>query len=328
MFLPQGEHILLRGLFMEKKLFVGAVVLLGVSLFFAGCEPETEYVSDGNGPGAGYVATATELTTALSAGKSPIAVIEAIALPGNVTIPANVKVELYASLTLNAGAVLTVTGELILKKATVGSLVLTGAASGGAKIVGTGKVKAGKTEIVGGTVGWQAVASDSSTVTVAVTDANTATITASSGNVVLTAQGANATITQLAGANNGLTIEANTVIDFKTAASGGSLVLAKAADTHLAKITLAADSAKLLLGTGAAGTQGVTAANLTTALATVGVTTESSSNLTGKAANTGANQALTQIIGASNNNTLSGPASSSPLSGEISSVLTATGGGT
>ncbi|MDR1230960.1 MAG: hypothetical protein LBK61_06115 [Spirochaetaceae bacterium] len=224
---------------MQKRvLLVGLIV--AVMAVMTGCDPEAE--TGGGGPGtdpgddpvdepvAGYAATAEALEEAMAAGKSPIAVVGNFSL-GSVTIPANMRVELYSALTLNAGATLAVAGELVVHHAaTVGSLALTAGGSGGAKITGTGKVKAGKTEIVGGAAGWQAVG-DSGTVTIAVPLETTATITAAD-TAVLTAQGAGATITQLAGEGNGLTIAANTEINLKT---GGSLVLTGAA-SHGAKL--------------------------------------------------------------------------------------------
>jgi hypothetical protein len=216
---------------MKKSVLLGLIV--AVMAVMTGCDPEAETGGGepGDEPGAGYAATAEALEEAMAAGKSPIAVVGKFTL-GSVTIPANMRVELYSALTLSAGATLAVAGELVVHHAAaVGSLALTAGESGGAKITGTGKVKAGKTEIVGGAAGWQAVGNEG-TVTIAVPLETTATITASVVGAVLTAQGAGAAITQLAGADNGLTIAENTVIDLNT---GGSLVLTGAA-SHGAKL--------------------------------------------------------------------------------------------
>jgi hypothetical protein len=322
-FSRRGEYILLRSLFMGKKLFEGAVVLLGVSLFFAGCEPEAKTDSGGDGPGAAYATTAAELAAAVATGKSPIAVIGPITLDEHVvmTIPSNVKVEVYAPLTLKASATLAVTGELIVHHAaaTPGSLVLTAAPTEGAKITGTGKVKAGKTEIVGGTGGWQAVGSSSATntVTIAATSENKAKITGPDA-VVLTVQGVGASIRQLAGLDNDLIIEAKTNINFKT---GGSLVLAKEDDTHAhpAKITLE-QTTKLMFGAGSE-TNKVETDKLTAALAAVGVSIATESTLEGYASAAAADAQLTQIKGGTSTNTLSGPETDSEFSGRISSEL-------
>jgi hypothetical protein len=173
-----------------------------------------------------------------------------------VTVNGMLGVSGTGSLTIAAGAELANAGTIALTE--TGSVVLTGAAStGGAKLTGTGKLTAGKTEIVGGTSGWQAVSSASTTITIASSATeDTATITASANTVVLTAQGAGATITQLAGAGNALTIAAATTVDVSAA---GSLIL-KGAASNGAKVTLAADTA-IIKGAGTTGS--VTTANIT-----------------------------------------------------------------
>ncbi|GHV19318.1 hypothetical protein FACS189494_00560 [Spirochaetia bacterium] len=143
----------------------------------------------------------------------------------SLSIPATNVLELFGStkVTVPAGFDLAIAGTLRLNgnSSGVASLALTGATgTGGAKITGTGKLVAGKTEIVGGTGGWQAVglgAANDNTVTIAAVAGSTVAVTAniaSSGDqgATLTA-GAGASITQLAGLSNNLTIAASTTID-------------------------------------------------------------------------------------------------------------------
>jgi hypothetical protein len=172
------------------------------------------------------------------AGATPITVLTASAATvltadGATTLtPTSATKELKigsAALTLTSGA-LTVPAGATLTADTVAlnigsgaSLVLIGAATdGGAKLNGSGtggKIAAAKTEITGI---WQAVGA-SGTVTIVATDANASTITASA-TAVLTA-GTGGTITQKVGADNNLTIAANTTIDLKgTLASTDTVV--------------------------------------------------------------------------------------------------------
>jgi hypothetical protein len=157
------------------------------------------------------------------------------------------------ALTLDAEAVLTVNAPLTIK-ATDGSLVLTASqdsenqdAPNGAKIVGSGVIAAGATEIVAGTDGWEAVGS-AGTVTIAAESAVASSITASADTAVFTANGPGATITQKLGANNALTLAADTVVALggTAASAGGSITLVSG--TNPGKLALTADSSSVTAG--------------------------------------------------------------------------------
>jgi hypothetical protein len=242
---------------------------------------------------------------------------------GTLTVAANAEFVVSAALTVGAGATLNNAGTVTLSNSV--NLVLTGdTTTGGAKLTGAGAVVSGPTSIVGAS-GWQAVrTSDSANITIA-GGTNGATITGGA-NVALTALGAGATITQNAGGSNNLTISANTVIDLKGTASAaaGSIVLVTATDANVAKITLTGSGAKILAGTGA-DAKAVLVASLRTGLAAGGATGATAGNdITAKAPATGAST-LTQIIGADDNNTVTGPTSSATANCVINGTIAVTG---
>ncbi|GHU43925.1 hypothetical protein FACS1894190_14860 [Spirochaetia bacterium] len=189
----------------------------------------------------------------------------------SLSIPATNVLELFGNtkVTVPAGFDLAIAGTLRLNgnSSGVASLALTSAATtagkaGGAKITGTGKLVAGKTEIVGG---WQAVPSNDNTQTVTIASSMTpgqASIegSANAGGTALLEAAAGASITQLAGLSNNLTITTVTIELGGTAAKVGELVL-EAHGTNPAKVTLDA------------ATSVITAANTgtTSAISTDGV---------------------------------------------------------
>jgi uncharacterized repeat protein (TIGR02543 family) len=170
------------------------------------------------------------------------------------TVTLTTNVDLSSPVTVLAGVTLDV-GNYTLTIGTSGSLVLTGDASNGAQISGTGKVVAAKTEITGI---WQAVGSGD--VTIAASSTTESSITASADTVVLTA-GTGGIITQLAEASNNLTIAANTTIDLQgtESAAVGKLILT-GDGTNPAEIKLA-NAATSIVKTGlTAGTNAFSAA--------------------------------------------------------------------
>ena len=123
-----------------------------------------------------------------------------------------------------------------------------GAATGGAKITGTGKLIAQDTEIVGGTGGWTATPSGSNaqTVTIASTAvAGQATITGSteSAETALLTAGAGATITQKAGTVSNSLALATVTIDLKGDATKVGEIFIQAHTSEPAKVTLNAATA-------------------------------------------------------------------------------------
>jgi hypothetical protein len=177
------------------------------------------------------------------------------------------------------------------------SLVLTGATgTDGAKLAGAGSLVAGGTTIVGGTA-LQAVGVGNVTIA-----ANSI-----SGTSVLTdteAGSANVTITVAADSN--LTIAANTTVDI---GAKGSIVLGYkgGGNTTAGTITLADTTAVIKVGTGVT-TGSATTAQLTAAF-TGGVV---GTGVTGKTTTDNSDDGtLTQLIGADQNNTVSGPDSGS-----------------
>ena len=144
-----------------------------------------------------------------------------------------------------AGAGITVTGTVTLEDSA--SLVLGTTDSAFAGINGT--VKVSLTTISGE---WVTAGTNTGTVTIAAPAGNAdpkTTITAASAATGLTASGAGGTITQQTGANNSLSIAADTVI---TLGSTGSIRLVSG--DNPAKLTFSANSSKVLAGTGAGGT--------------------------------------------------------------------------
>jgi hypothetical protein len=149
------------------------------------------------------------------------------------------------------------------------AILFMGDAAGGARLRGPGKVVAGKTEITGGTSGWQVIGTESISIrqigavtagTASITNAGTGTTTS------FKALGSSAVITQKAGtANNSLTITANTIVDLDGSANnpGGSIVLKADVDpdTDHGTLTFEASSttAKIQLGGGTGGTALTTA---------------------------------------------------------------------
>ena len=264
---------------------------------------------------------ATTLSAAFTVGNTLTLTGEA-APAENVTVSATgrVIVPTSGSLTIAAGKTLDIAADGVVALTDTGSVVLKGAAdTGGAKLTGAGKLTAGKTEIVGGDSGWQAVGA-SGDITIASVSAVAASIEAASSGV-FTAQGAGATITQATGSGNNLTIAANTEIALGT---GGAIVLKKQADTEdAAKITLP-NTAIIKAGTGDA-TKAVLVGNLRTGLAANGATgATAGDSITAKAAASGPST-LTQIIGAASDNTVTGPTNAATVDCTINSTLAVTG---
>ncbi|GHU45071.1 hypothetical protein FACS1894190_17050 [Spirochaetia bacterium] len=183
----------------------------------------------------------------------------------SLSIPATNVLELFGNtkVTVPAGFDLAIAGTLRLNgnSSGVASLALTSAATvagkaGGAKITGTGKLVAGKTEITGG---WQAVPSNDNTQTVTIASSTTAgqasiTGSANSGTALLEAA-AGASITQLAGAGNNLTITTVTIElggTIATSTTVGAINLTEsAAAGEGGKITLAAATSIINVQAGA-----------------------------------------------------------------------------
>jgi hypothetical protein len=129
------------------------------------------------------------------------------------------------SLTIN-NAELVINEHGVVNLHDQGSLVLAALPMPGAKIIGLGKVVAGKTEIIGGTGGWQVHGRGHST-TIMAGAANGAPNATSISGGQFDAKGAGATIVQLAGSGNSLTIDAGTTIALngtETSATG-SIIL-------------------------------------------------------------------------------------------------------
>ncbi|MDR1862503.1 MAG: hypothetical protein LBQ67_01135, partial [Treponema sp.] len=218
------------------------------------------------------------------------------------------------ALTLAAGAELANAGTVSLTG--TGSLVLTGASSDGAKISGAGAITADVTEITGV---WQAVDASSGTVTIAAaTEASS--ITGSSTTVTLTA-GTSGKITQKGGTTNNLTITAyaSATVPIISLGTTGSIVLPP--NATVAKITLPATTT-ISLGTLGA-TNNVLNGSLKTTLQDTTNDIAIGTGLTGKAPEAGATKALTRILGAAANNTITGATATTTLT--ISSALTTTG---
>jgi hypothetical protein len=244
---------------------------------------------------------ATTIETALAA--------DDVTVSTGFTVPAD-GMTLKNKLTLATGVALALTGDVAITGAD-GALVLSAAENtGGASLTGTGAVKAGNTEIVGSLGGWRAVGASGDVTIAASATAGESSITGDTG--VLTA-GTGATITQLAGAGNNLTTGDSTVINFGTA---GTLVLKAGSDK--AKITLTNSTDTILkFGTGAT-TGSATNAQLVAAFASLAF----GSGVTGKTStDSDASGTLTQIIGASSNNTLEGPESSPDVTIDATKVV-------
>jgi hypothetical protein len=227
-------------------------------------------------------------------------------------VPAGGKLTLAGSTALNLG-----TYDIT---ATNGSLVLTGGATGStaAKITGTGKVKAGKTDIVGGTGGWEAIgtAGDGNIITIAALTADTALITAAGTNKPVLTAGAGASITQNKGASNNLTIAADTKInlagDISSVAIVGTISLKESftADEG-SKITLTAATSIIQVdsSTETAGTAITAAAGdfvLIAAAATTKITASALNGSTGVAVQPGSTTTdkVKQITGGSASSSL------------------------
>jgi hypothetical protein len=200
-----------------------------------------------------------------------------------------------------------------------------GAAAAGAKITGSGKLVAGKTEIIGGPNGWEAKASATGAVIIAAGASNNATtITADAAATSLVA-GDGAAIIQSGGVVNSLTIKATGATNGNTEgvinlATGGSITLKAdvydaGGSSQPAKITLPQYNIIKIAGGETTGAVDLNA--LKTALG--GSTTPRDSigigaDLTGKAAAATANSTLTQIIGGATNTSITGPTAVNPSS--------------
>jgi hypothetical protein len=244
-----------------------------------------------------------------------------ISLPtaGGVTVAENFTVPaseapwiLGGNLTLNKGVTLTLKGDVNVG---VKSLILTADGSNGAKLAGAGAVKAGATEITGD---WEAVGA-SGTVTIAAKNAVESSITGATG--VLTAKASGATITQKSGDKNALIIAANTVINF---GDNGSLTFAKPpAAEPVATVKLTDATSILKFGTGV-DTKDVTNDNLKTALNAKGIDIKGTA-IVGKTTETGDDKPLTQILGGSSLDDLTGPVNTAAGPGVIDKTVAVKG---
>jgi hypothetical protein len=198
---------------------------------------------------AGELGIVGGATLALKDSSTPAA--SSVGATGTITVAATGKLSVVVGneLAIASGGVVALedTGSLELNSAAT-------TAGAGAKITGAGKVTAGKTEIVGGTGGWEAKISDNTTAraaTIASVDADTASITGATDGVLVA--GANATITQLAGSGNELQIKAVTAIDLKGVlapnAVVGSIVLHESATPSAGgKVSFAAATSIIKVG--------------------------------------------------------------------------------
>ncbi|MDR2795077.1 MAG: hypothetical protein LBB47_00005 [Spirochaetaceae bacterium] len=192
-----------------------------------------------------------------------------------------------------------------------GNLVLTAVAgNNGAKLVitaGTGGVKAGATTITGE---WQAVGT-AGTVTIAATDTATSSITASANTVAFTA-GTGGTITQAAEEDNNLLIGANTTIALggdKDAAVGAIVLTGD--NTNPAVLTLIGKITGETLTTPVdAGDIEIDNAVLADTNAITGLT------------DSGPNNNLGSLIGATENNTITAGGSSDDVTLNSEATIT------
>ncbi|MDR2209845.1 MAG: hypothetical protein LBO65_00035 [Spirochaetaceae bacterium] len=169
---------------------------------------------------------------------------------GTVTIAQSNYIQNWDTVDITANSKVTLNDGL--------SLSLVGAATGGAKIVGAGKLVAGHTEISGGPSGWQVfggtdliVINPSSEVTTISAKKPDGTPADANNTTYLKAFGPGATITQKAGANNSLTLAVNTKIDLGTdiatpTKKAGEIILKNVIVTGSPK-TSNADGGKLVL---------------------------------------------------------------------------------
>jgi hypothetical protein len=227
------------------KLGAGAGLAIGTPSPNAPDVYNTVIINSGTGtdltltPAAGTVLTFSASTsgkgiTQSGSGAHDIKIGGAAALIPGSTYTVLSAASAVGTLTIDTDATLTLaTGVLLAENpsgitATTSGLVLTGAASDGAKLVGTttGSLKAGATTITGT---WQAVGAG--TVTIAASSTSASSITAT-GSSVLTA-GTGGVITQGAVSGNNLTIGADTTINLvgNEGTALGKLVLTGHAST-------------------------------------------------------------------------------------------------
>ena len=196
---------------------------------------------------AEILATALGGSTYANASGNTVTLAQSTTVDGNLTVPGGVELETGSyALTVDAGVTLTVKGTVTITQPS-GSLVLTGAAStGGAKISGAGEIVAAQTKITGE---WQAVDTGSDKITIAATSADASSITA--GSTAVFTAGPGGTITQKEGANNNLTIAANTTIALGgSTAKVGEIVLT-GDNSNPGKLTLTNDTSIISTGNSA-----------------------------------------------------------------------------
>jgi hypothetical protein len=247
-------------------------------------------------------------------------------LGGDLILAKGAYINVNADVTLGTGSLTLTAGTALGDEEGVADL---DPAADGALLSGTANLIAGSTKFAfsnsttGVPFGWQAVGTG--TVAIAVANIYAATITASADTAVLTARGSASTITQGTGYGNNLTVTITSAAENKTAIDFGSgaLILAKQTESEVVATVTVLEYSVLAFGTLVVGALDNSA--LTTALVAVGVT--AASDLTGKAVAAEAST-LTQIIGASANNTLTGPVSSDDTNshtGKIDGTVVATG---
>jgi hypothetical protein len=213
---------------------------------------------------------------------------------GEIIVAGDAELELVKTLTVDK----TITNAGTITIGADGALWLTGADDGGARLTGTGKLVANKTEITGE---WQAVDAGSVSITAA---GGTASI---AGSESVFKAGEGGVITQQSGANNNLTIEENTTIALggdATTPVGSIILIGDSTAANGGKITLAATTTKitgdaLATGTTAVDAGSVTIANVIDALA---------GSISGNAVTSG--NTLSFLAGSTATNTLVGTVSS------------------
>ena len=150
------------------------------------------------------------------------------------------------ALTVAAGAELAITSVSLTVEAANATLALTGAASNGAKLTGTGKVVLGNANIIGSTHGWQAVGADTSiafsnsaAAAVAITGTGTTpklvAAGATVGAITLGAQGSSNAALTVTNAEIDLTTGGSILITYH---STESTIVLKGGTATLGKLTL------------------------------------------------------------------------------------------
>ncbi|MDR2758866.1 MAG: hypothetical protein LBB78_05760 [Spirochaetaceae bacterium] len=219
----------------------GAVVNLGTSLYVGAVADNANFTVNPNfaTPALDKPNSCIELST------------DKLTVKGDVQINRLAVIQSYTGLELAEGSEVSFESTLPI------TLRLLGAAAGGTKITGRGKIIAGSTEIVGGTAGWQVYGTDSIDIIATSATASSIAVYPSTGTTTsLKALGAGATITQKAVASNNLNIGMNTKIDLGTdiataSRRAGEIILKNSAAGSAAdngKITLVDITSSIVTG--------------------------------------------------------------------------------